>query len=106
MSGDSVLVAHFATRPEAEMAAELLRSEGIESLVSRDDAGGAYPVLDLVPGVRLRVTPENEARARELLDSHLAADLSDADADADDDEDDADGDDPVEEPAPDRAPEA
>ena len=78
MSGDSVVVARFATRPEAEMAAELLRSEGIEPLVVLDDAGGAYPMLDLVRGVRLRVTPENEARARELLEEHLAGEIDSA----------------------------
>ncbi|HEX9883093.1 MAG TPA: DUF2007 domain-containing protein, partial [Desulfobaccales bacterium] len=51
----------------AEMAAGLLESEGIEALVMADDAGGAYPMLQFIRGVRLLVAPEDEARAREIL---------------------------------------
>lgn len=32
-----------------------------------DDAGGAYPMLQFIRGVRLLVASEDEARARELL---------------------------------------
>ena len=83
MSGDSVVVATYGTRSEAEMAAELLRGQGIESFLSLDDAGGAYPMLDLVRGVRIRVVPEDETRARELLEQHLAGEIADGDIDED-----------------------
>jgi Putative prokaryotic signal transducing protein len=49
------------------MAAGLLEAEGIFSFVSADDAGGAYPPLQYLGGVRLIVFPEDEKRAREIL---------------------------------------
>ena len=52
---------------EAEMAAGLLEAEGIDTLIMADDAGGAYPMLQFVRGVRLLVFREDEARAREIL---------------------------------------
>jgi hypothetical protein len=64
---DAVVLETFANRIEAEMAAGLLESEGIEALVRADDAGGAYPMLQFVRGVRLMVAKEDEARAQEIL---------------------------------------
>jgi len=64
---DSVVVEKFSTRLEAQMAAGLLEAEGIFSFVSADDAGGAYPPLQYLGGVRLIVFPEDEQRAREIL---------------------------------------
>ena len=49
------------------MAAGLLESEGIEAMVMADDAGGTYPMLQFIRGVRLMVFKEDEARAREIL---------------------------------------
>jgi hypothetical protein len=51
----------------AELAAGLLEAEGVEALVLADDAGGNYPMLQFVRGVRVLVAAEDEARARELL---------------------------------------
>ena len=64
---EAVVVETFSTRMEAEMAAGLLEGEGIYALVSADDAGGAYPSLQYLRGVRLIVFTEDEARAREIL---------------------------------------
>jgi hypothetical protein len=64
---DAVVLETFSNRIEAEMAAGLLTSEGIEAMVRADDAGGAYPMLQFVRGVRLMVFKEDEARAREIL---------------------------------------
>jgi hypothetical protein len=64
---DAVVIEKFTSRIEAEMAAGLLESEGIEALVLADDAGGAYPMLQFLRGVRLLVALEDEARAREIL---------------------------------------
>ena len=64
---EAVVVESFSTRLEAEMAASLLEAEGIYALVSADDAGGAYPFLQYLRGVRLIVFPEDEGRAREIL---------------------------------------
>lgn len=64
---DAVVLETFPTRIEAEMAAGLLESEGIEAMVMADDAGGTYPMLQFVRGVRLMVFKEDEARAQEIL---------------------------------------
>jgi hypothetical protein len=64
---DAVVVEKFFNRLEAEMAAGLLEAEGIQSFISADDAGGAYPPLQHIRGVRLIVFREDEARARQIL---------------------------------------
>lgn len=64
---DAVVIETFPNRIVAEMAAGLLESEGVEAMVMADDAGGAYPALQFVRGVRLLVASEDEARAREIL---------------------------------------
>jgi hypothetical protein len=65
---DFVVVEKFTTRLEAEMAAGVLEGEGIYALVLADDAGGTYPPLQMVRGVRLVVASEDEAQAREILE--------------------------------------
>ena len=64
---DIVEVENFSTRMEAEMAAGVLEAEGVYTLVSADDAGGGYPSLQYLRGVRLMVLPEDEKRARQIL---------------------------------------
>jgi hypothetical protein len=64
---DAVVLETFSSRIEAEMAAGLLESEGVPALVLADDAGGAYPSLQFVRGVRLLVAAEDAYRAREIL---------------------------------------
>ncbi|MFZ5449609.1 MAG: DUF2007 domain-containing protein [Thermodesulfobacteriota bacterium] len=64
---DAVVLETFPNRIEAEMAAGLLESEGIEAVIMADDAGGAYPMLQFIRGVKLLVTAEDEARAKEIL---------------------------------------
>jgi len=61
---DAVVLEKFYNRLEADMAAGLL---GIQAFVSADDAGGTYPPLQYLRGVRLIVFSEDEARAREIL---------------------------------------
>ena len=64
---DAIVLETFFSRIEAEMAAGLLESEGVETMVLADDAGGAYPMLQFIRGVRLMVYREDETRAREIL---------------------------------------
>ena len=52
---DAIVLETFSNRIEAEMAAGLLESEGIEAMVMADDAGGTYPMLQFIRGVRLMV---------------------------------------------------
>ena len=64
---DAIVLETFFSRIEAEMAAGLLESEGVEAMVLADDAGGAYPSLQFVRGVRLMVAAEDAYRARMIL---------------------------------------
>jgi hypothetical protein len=59
-------VAVAASRIEAELIVGMLRSNGVAAVVSADDAGGQEPPLQL-QGVRVLVTPSDEADARQLL---------------------------------------
>jgi len=68
MWDEAVVAATFQNRVLAEMAAQLLVQEGIESFILADDAGGAYPPLQAVGGVRLLVDARDAARAREILE--------------------------------------
>ena len=62
----SVPVALAASRIEAELIVGMLRSNGVAAVLSADDAGGQEPQLQL-QGVRVLVTPSDEADARQLL---------------------------------------
>ena len=64
---DAIVLETFPNRIAAELAAGLLESEGVEAMVAADDAGGTYPMLQFIRGVRLLVYREDEARAREIL---------------------------------------
>jgi hypothetical protein len=62
----SVPVALVPSRTEADLIVGLLRSNGLRAVVSADDAGGLEPPLQ-IQGVRVLVTPSDEAPARRLL---------------------------------------
>jgi hypothetical protein len=62
----SVPVAIAASRIEADLIVGMLRSHGLTAVLSADDAGGQEPQLQL-QGVRVLVTPSDEADARQLL---------------------------------------
>jgi len=59
----------FNKRYEAEMAQELLREQGIESMIAADDCGGQLMGLTSLRkvGVRLMVSQEDMAKAMEVL---------------------------------------
>jgi hypothetical protein len=67
-----VQVAAYTTRSDAELAQTALTAAGIESSISADDAGGAYP-FDLAAGARLLVDSAD-------LDAAAAILTGDADA--------------------------
>jgi hypothetical protein len=70
----NVPVAVASSRIEADLIVGMLRSNGVRAVVSADDAGGLEPQLQ-IQGVRVLVTPSDEAAARQLL-----ADTGDASA--------------------------
>ncbi|MEA3265658.1 MAG: DUF2007 domain-containing protein [Candidatus Fermentibacteria bacterium] len=59
----------FNKRYEAEMAGELLREQGIESMISADDCGGQLMGLTSLRkvGVKLMVSKEDLTKAKEVL---------------------------------------
>lgn len=66
---NAVVVRAFDNTAVAAAAVSLLVSEGIDAVYHADDAGGELPNLDLAQGVRVLVAPEDEARARAILDA-------------------------------------
>jgi hypothetical protein len=67
MAGNApVAVAVVTSQFEAELIAGLLQSNGLDAAVSADDAGGQEPQLQL-QGVRVLVSPTDEAAARQVL---------------------------------------
>jgi len=60
-----VHVGSYTTRSDAELAQTALAAAGIQSVVTSDDAGGAYP-FDLTGGARLLVD-EVEAEDAEAV---------------------------------------
>jgi hypothetical protein len=52
---------------EAQIIVGLLEANGINAVVSADDAGGMEPQWQLTDGVRVLVQPEDLDRARELI---------------------------------------
>jgi hypothetical protein len=66
LTGRLVPVATYATRSEAEIVQGLLASAGIDSSLSADDAGGAYPFV-LSGGAQLLVDEDDVEAASELL---------------------------------------
>ena len=66
-----IVVGTYPTRADAELAQATLEAEGIRSVVSSDDAGGAYP-FDLSGGARLLVTEADAERAAAILATEAA----------------------------------
>jgi hypothetical protein len=64
--GALVEIGVFPTRQEAEIVQARLASEGIDSVISADDAGGAYP-FGLSGGARLLVDEADAQRANEIV---------------------------------------
>ena len=61
-----VVVRTYPSRVEAELAQTALTAAGLESVISADDAGGAYP-FGLTGGVRLLVEDADAEDAAEVL---------------------------------------
>jgi len=66
---DTVVIASFNHRYEADYARGFLTDAGIDSVVSADDAGGADIGLAFTRLVRLIVLTGDEARARTVLEN-------------------------------------
>lgn len=67
MPEEIIILKVFATEIDATMAQDVLRDEGIEAFVFKDDAGGMEPHLQRTNGVRLSVARSKAERARRIL---------------------------------------
>ena len=61
-----IQIGAFSTRGDAELAQSALAAAGIQSVVTSDDAGGAYP-FDLSGAARLLVDGEDAEEAAAVL---------------------------------------
>jgi hypothetical protein len=66
-----VVLKTYTSRAEAELAQGILQANGIDALVSSDDAGGMQPWLQQSLGVRLLVHHEDALRAAWLLEPQV-----------------------------------
>lgn len=69
MSTEIVVLRKYVNEYEARLAAAVLEANGIPAQVLADNAAGAYPSMAFVFPVRLLVRHEDEALAREILDT-------------------------------------
>lgn len=65
---EPVIVAEFGSRHEAELAESYLDAEGIPSIVSVDDSGGAFAGMSFSAPARISVRAEDADRARAVLE--------------------------------------
>lgn len=72
MSHRTVVIRTFANEIEAQLAQARLEAVEIPSLLLRDDAGGLYPALQFVHGIRLAVRQSDAEAATRLLDDPSA----------------------------------
>ncbi len=67
---DLVVVKHFPTKIEAEIAQSYLKSNGIDALVRADDEGGMAGGFQFgAKGILLLVPSSDKERAQQLLKS-------------------------------------
>ena len=62
-----IILKSFSREIDAQIAAAYLESQGIETLIKKDDAGGNYPQLQMSSGVQLFVNATDEEAARRIL---------------------------------------
>lgn len=86
MSDAPVVIRQYAHGWAAHAARALLEAHDIPCVVVGDDAGGMYPGLGYVRGVRLLVRHADAVRALALLDDVAREAERDAEAEGDDDD--------------------
>ena len=64
-----VTVMSFNTEMDAQVQKAFLASQGIASIIVKDDVGGMQPNFQLTGGVGLAVSERDEKKARQFLRS-------------------------------------
>lgn len=62
-----VTIGSYSTEVEAQIAQATLESNGVSSIILRDDAGGMLPSLHILANVKLAVDETDADLAREIL---------------------------------------
>lgn len=63
-----IILKSFLREIDARVAAAHLESQGIETMIKKDDCGGNYPQLQMSSGVQLFINAVDEEVARRILD--------------------------------------
>ena len=63
----TAVVRMYSTRQQAEFGQMVLEGSGIQSFIRADDAGGMWPYMAPVTGVRLVVRTQDFERADDIL---------------------------------------
>jgi hypothetical protein len=69
----ATVVASYSTEVEAQIGQAILESNGISSIILRDDAGGMLPSLHILKAVRLAVLEEDAEEAKQILEENAEA---------------------------------
>lgn len=64
---DWEVIAEYGNHPEAELAGQLLESNGIQSITHSDDCGGVAGGQTFIRGVQVLVHRVDLKRAKEIL---------------------------------------
>jgi hypothetical protein len=73
---DLQIVKIFNSRVNADIAKNILESNGIKAMISGDDAGGMRPdFLMAMGGAKLMVLQKDLEKAVEILDAHFNEDI-------------------------------
>lgn len=79
----TIVIKTFSSEFEAEIAQGILKEEGIESFISKDDEGSMNPALQLTLGVKLHIFEKDRDKVIEILDSvNTDFDMSDGENDS------------------------
>lgn len=85
----TIVIKTFSSEFEAEITQGILKEEGIESFISKDDEGSMNPALQLTLGVKLHIFEKDKDRVLEILDS-VDTNFDPSDSEEDQTEDDGD----------------
>ncbi len=72
MPKDFVTIRSFSNDVEAQIAKGKLEASGIEAFIVKDDCGGAYPILQSIHGVNLKVAETDAQLAMDILEPETA----------------------------------
>jgi len=71
-----IILKSFSREIDADVAAAYLESQGIATLIKKDDCSGNYPQLQMSSGVQLLINPSDEQAARSILNEIDSEDSS------------------------------